>query len=176
MQAVEREAPGDVRAASSSSLAVSQFLPILEESRSPSADARALAPFKGNWLSCGSARARELSLPPILKSRTGPGPGKPQVPCIRLPNLSALHTLWGHFNRGERRPGPCHHYSPPPSPHLSPTGRLFFRRRLGRKQDARPRAFGDPLLTRPQLKHQVRTSLLARPGSLETHAPSSLLL
>jgi hypothetical protein len=40
-----REAPGDVCAPRSSSLAASQFFPILEESRSPSADALALAPF-----------------------------------------------------------------------------------------------------------------------------------
>nr|CAI9705050.1 unnamed protein product [Rangifer tarandus platyrhynchus] len=74
MQAVGREAPGDVCDARSSSLAASQFLPILEESRSPSADARALAPFKGNRRSGGSARARELPPPPSHKPR-GLGPG-----------------------------------------------------------------------------------------------------
>lgn len=106
MQAVGREAPGDVCDACSSSLAASQFLPILEESRSPSADARALAPFKGNRRSGGSARARELPPPPSHKPR-GPGPGSLRGLPHTLPNLSALHPLWGHSNLGERRACPC---------------------------------------------------------------------
>ena len=81
-----REAPGDVRAArSSSSPAASQFLPILEESRSPSADARALAPFKGNRRSGGSARGRELPPPPSREPGAEPGPGKPPVPYTPPP-------------------------------------------------------------------------------------------
>lgn len=80
MQAVGREAPGDVCDSRSWSPVASQFLPILEESRSSSADARALAPFKGNWRSGDSARARELPPPSSLDPAARPGPREAPVP------------------------------------------------------------------------------------------------
>lgn len=98
MQAEGREAPGDVGAARSRSPAASQFLPILEESRSSSAAARALAPLKATG---GVAAPPEPgSCPrPRAASETGSGLGlgKPlhrtPAPHPAPPHHSALHSL-----------------------------------------------------------------------------------
>ncbi|XP_010597459.1 skin secretory protein xP2-like [Loxodonta africana] len=113
MQAGGREAPGDVCAPHSLSPAASQFLPILEESRSPSADARALAPFKGNRRSGGSSRARELPPPPAASPNPGWGPGNPWATC---PSTLAPSTPMEKIPRGERRscPNPSTLVSPSP--------------------------------------------------------------
>lgn len=121
IQAMGREAPGDVCAAHSSSPAASQFLPILEESRSPSADARALAPFKGNRRSGGFARARELSPPPSREPGAEPGPGKPPTPYPPTPPpILAPSTHFGEIStmeKGDPALAPCS---------SSPTGEILF--------------------------------------------------
>lgn len=114
MQAVGREAPGDVCDARSWSPVASQFLPILEESRSPSADARALAPFKGNWRSGDSARARELPPPPSLNPLHGLGPGSPLYHSPH-PNLRTFHSLWGNSTMEAGGPALAPHPTPLPN-------------------------------------------------------------
>lgn len=114
------EAPGDVCTARSASPAASQFLPILEESRSPSADARALAPFKGNRRSGGSARARELPPPPGREPHTWPGPGRPRRRTLGPPIL-APSTHFGEISTMEKGGLPLSLPRPP-----APTGETLL--------------------------------------------------
>lgn len=95
MQVVGREAPGDVGAARSWSPVASQFLPILEESRSSSADARALAPLKATG---GVAAPPEPGSCPRPRAARRARVGEPLAPYPLHPlpaphHHSALHSL-----------------------------------------------------------------------------------
>ncbi|XP_063526897.1 uncharacterized protein LOC134740232 [Pongo pygmaeus] len=84
------------------------------------------------------------SCPRPRAASPAPGRGVPGATRPHHPHLSAPHPLWRHFNQGEGRSCPC------PSPPPPSSNRGDFCPNLGRKRDARPSAFGDPLWTRPQ--------------------------
>ncbi|XP_055210522.1 uncharacterized protein [Gorilla gorilla gorilla] len=139
----EREAPGDVRALLAASLP-----------RPPNScliwkRAAALLLMRARWrlfkATGGVAAPPEPgSCPRPRAASPAPGRGVPGATRPHHPHLSAPHPLWRHFNQGEGRSCPC------PSPPPCSSNRGDFCPNLGRKRDARPSAFGDPLWTRPQ--------------------------
>lgn len=149
-RAAGREAPGDVGAARGRSPVASQLLPILEESRSSAAEARAGA-FKGNWRPGGSARAWARPRPraarparvakPLAPDPLHPPdsrrPPTPAAPSTHSREISIVEKFLALVPR------------PPPLPTLATGGDSCSIGSLQGHQRPGLARLGDPLWTRP---------------------------